>query len=48
MKKTPFLHWWKTTNDILRSRGLPEMFFGEAWAWYAEHRAAQCWSEVLS
>ena len=29
-KSTPFMRFWKTTNDVLKSRGVPEMFYGEA------------------
>jgi len=31
-----FMKWWKTTNDILRSHGLPEMLYGEARCWFAQ------------
>ena len=35
---TPFLKFWKTTNDILRSRGQPDMLFGEARGWWKQHQ----------
>jgi hypothetical protein len=25
-----FMTFWKTTNEILKARGLPEMLYGEA------------------
>jgi hypothetical protein len=31
---TPFMAFWKSVNDILRSRELPEMFYGEARDWW--------------
>ena len=31
-----FLLFWKSVNDILRSRSLPEMLYGEARDWYNE------------
>lgn len=28
--QTPFMKFWKVTNDILKSHGLPQMLYGEA------------------
>ena len=39
MKSTEFMNFWKTMNDLLKSRGLPEMCFGEARGYYADYRA---------
>ena len=33
---TPFMNWWKLTNQILRDHGLPEMRYGEARGYYNE------------
>lgn len=35
---TTFLTFWKTLNDVLRSRGQPEMLYGEARGWFADYR----------
>lgn len=34
--QTPFMRFWEAVNAILRSRGQPEMLYGEARDWYAE------------
>lgn len=38
MTPSPFMRFWKTTNDILRSRNLPEMLYGEARDWWKQHQ----------
>ena len=37
-KGSEFMRFWKTVNDILKSRNLPEMLYGEAKDWHNEHR----------
>ena len=37
-KQTEFLTFWKTLNDVLRARDLPEMLYGEARGWFADYR----------
>jgi hypothetical protein len=34
---TQFVQFWKLINDILRSRGLPDMLYGEARDWWNHH-----------
>jgi len=33
---TDFMHFWNIVNQILRSRGLPDMLYGEARDYFAE------------
>jgi hypothetical protein len=33
-----FIEFWAAINAILKSRGLPEMLYGEARDWYREQR----------
>lgn len=35
---SPFQKFWQTVNAILKSRGQPEMLFGEARDWWKEHQ----------
>ena len=35
---TAFMQFWKTINGILKSRGLPEMLYGEARGWFDQHQ----------
>ncbi len=34
---TPFLKFWNTVNEVLKSHGLPEMLYGEARGWWQQH-----------
>ncbi len=38
MTTTPFLQFWNTINQVLKSRGLPEMLYGEARDWWRDHQ----------
>ncbi len=47
-RSTPFLHFWKTLNEILKSRDGPEMLYGEAHDWWEQYRhAPKGWDETL-
>ena len=35
---TPFIRFWNTVNQILRSHDLPEMHYGEARDWWQQHQ----------
>ena len=37
-KGAAFMRFWKSVNDILKSRNLPDMLYGEARDWYNEQR----------
>jgi hypothetical protein len=37
-KGSEFMRFWKTVNDVLKSRNLPQMLYGEARDWYHENR----------
>ena len=37
-KGSEFMRFWKTINDVLKSRNLPDMLYGEARDWYHESR----------
>lgn len=34
---SPFMRFWKLLNDIMRSREQPELLYGEAKDWWAQH-----------
>jgi hypothetical protein len=37
---TAFMRFWAAANAILKSRGLPEMLFGEAKGYWNDYRAS--------
>ncbi len=38
-RDSPFMSFWKLLNDLMRSREQPELLYGEAKGWWAEHQA---------
>jgi len=35
-KSDLFMNWWRSVNDVLRSRGQPDMLYGDARDFFAD------------
>jgi hypothetical protein len=38
MQNTPFMNFWNTLNQVLRSRGLPDLLYGDAKGYWNDYK----------